>query len=37
MNKINRRKFLGTVAAASAFTIVPRRVLGGPATSRRAT
>ena len=27
---MNRREFLGTVAAASAFTIVPRRVLGGP-------
>jgi hypothetical protein len=26
---MNRREFLGTVAAASAFTIVPRRVLGG--------
>jgi hypothetical protein len=30
MNKMNRRKFLGGLAAASAFTIVPRRVLGGP-------
>jgi hypothetical protein len=30
-NKINRRKFIGTAAAASlAFTIVPRHVLGGP-------
>ncbi len=29
MNKMNRRKFLGGLAAASAFTIVPRRVLGG--------
>src|SRR4030043_1515188 len=29
--KINRRKFLGSAAAASlAFTIVPRHVLGGP-------
>lgn len=29
--KINRRDFLGSAAAASlAFTIVPRRVLGGP-------
>jgi hypothetical protein len=27
---LTRRKFLGGVAAASAFTIVPRRVLGGP-------
>ena len=27
---MNRREFLGTIAAASAFTIVPRRVLGGP-------
>src|SRR5215213_4998493 len=26
---MNRRQFLGQVAAASAFTIVPRRVLGG--------
>jgi hypothetical protein len=26
----NRRKFLGTAAAAAAFTIVPRHVLGGP-------
>src|SRR3954470_1790588 len=25
----NRRKFLGTAAAATAFTIVPRHVLGG--------
>src|ERR671933_187295 len=30
MDRINRRKFLKDVAAASAFTIVPRRVLGGP-------
>ena len=30
MADVNRRKFLATVAAASAFTIVPRRVLGGP-------
>jgi len=30
-NKINRRKFLGSAAAASlAITIVPRQVLGGP-------
>src|SRR6266850_2618697 len=30
--KINRRKFMGSAAAASlAFTIVPRHVLGGPA------
>jgi hypothetical protein len=29
--KINRRKFLGSAAAASlAFTVVPRHVLGGP-------
>jgi predicted dehydrogenase len=27
---ISRRKFLGTAAAAAAFTIVPRHVLGGP-------
>ena len=30
MDDMNRRKFLGTVAGASAWTIVPRRVLGGP-------
>ena len=29
MDKVNRREFLGGIAAASAFTIVPRRVLGG--------
>jgi hypothetical protein len=29
MTEMNRRKFLTGVAAASAFTIVPRRVLGG--------
>ncbi|MGH9373563.1 MAG: Gfo/Idh/MocA family oxidoreductase [Vicinamibacterales bacterium] len=29
MPDMNRRKFLGGLAAASAFTIVPRRVLGG--------
>src|SRR4051794_41351084 len=29
MPSMNRRDFLGTVAAGSAFTIVPRRVLGG--------
>ena len=30
-NKINRRKFLGSAAAASlAITVVPRQVLGGP-------
>ena len=29
MTEINRREFLGGLAAASAFTIVPRRVLGG--------
>jgi GFO/IDH/MocA oxidoreductase family protein len=29
MAGINRREFLGGLAAASAFTIVPRRVLGG--------
>ena len=27
---VNRREFIGTVAAASAFTILPRHVLGGP-------
>ena len=30
MKPVDRRKFLGTLGAASAFTIVPRRVLGGP-------
>ena len=30
MTTINRRTFLGGLGAASAFTIVPRRVLGGP-------
>ena len=29
MNRINRREFLGGLAATSAWTIVPRRVLGG--------
>jgi hypothetical protein len=29
MADIDRRTFLGGLAAASAFTIVPRRVLGG--------
>jgi hypothetical protein len=29
MAEMNRRQFLGGVGAASAFTIVPRRVLGG--------
>jgi len=29
MKDVTRREFLGGVAAASAFTIVPRRVLGG--------
>lgn len=29
MTRIHRRDFLGGLAAASAFTIVPRRVLGG--------
>ncbi|MBI9017695.1 MAG: Gfo/Idh/MocA family oxidoreductase [Phycisphaerae bacterium] len=29
-NTINRRKFLAGAAAAAAFTIVPRHVLGGP-------
>jgi len=28
--KITRRDFVGSVAAAAAFTIVPRKVLGGP-------
>lgn len=30
MRTLNRRTFLGTLGAASALTIVPRRVLGGP-------
>jgi hypothetical protein len=30
MDQINRRTFLGGLAAASGLTIVPRRVLGGP-------
>ena len=29
-SEINRRKFLANAAAATAFTIVPRHVLGGP-------
>ena len=29
LNGVNRRSFLGTMAAASALTIVPRHVLGG--------
>ncbi|HUS71426.1 MAG TPA: Gfo/Idh/MocA family oxidoreductase [Sedimentisphaerales bacterium] len=29
-NMITRRQFLGSAAAAAAFTIVPRHVLGGP-------
>src|SRR4030042_185884 len=29
-SRIDRRQFLGSVAGAAAFTIVPRRVLGGP-------
>jgi predicted dehydrogenase len=29
--KISRRKFLGAAAAAAAFSVVPRHVLGGPA------
>jgi predicted dehydrogenase len=29
-DNISRRKFLGATAAAAAFTIVPRHVLGGP-------
>lgn len=28
--EINRRKFIGTAAAAAAITVVPRHVLGGP-------
>ncbi|MBN2287936.1 MAG: Gfo/Idh/MocA family oxidoreductase [Candidatus Glassbacteria bacterium] len=28
--KITRRRFLGSAAAAAAFTVVPRHVLGGP-------
>jgi hypothetical protein len=30
MTEMNRRRFLTSLSAASAFTIVPRRVLGGP-------
>lgn len=30
MTDVNRRRFLANLAAASAVTIVPRRVLGGP-------
>ena len=30
MSQIDRRKFIGGLAAASGLTIVPRRVLGGP-------
>ncbi len=30
MTDISRREFLGSAAAATAFTIVPRHVLGGP-------
>jgi hypothetical protein len=30
MTNPDRRKFIGTAAAATAFTIVPRHVLGGP-------
>jgi hypothetical protein len=30
MSDSNRRQFLGSAAAAAAFSIVPRRVLGGP-------
>jgi len=30
MNPINRRQFIAGTAAAAAFTIVPRHVLGGP-------
>ena len=28
--EVNRRQFLGAAAAAAAFTILPRHVLGGP-------
>src|SRR6185503_6387452 len=28
--QVSRRQFLGRTAAAAAFSIVPRRVLGGP-------
>jgi hypothetical protein len=31
-SKPHRRQFLGTAAAATAFTILPRHVLGGPGT-----
>jgi len=30
LSRITRREFIGTAAAATAFTIVPRHVLGGP-------
>jgi len=30
MKKTGRRRFLGGLAATSALTVVPRRVLGGP-------
>ena len=33
---VSRRRVLATGAAATTFTIVPRHVLGGAATSRRA-
>ena len=32
-SKITRREFIGTAAAVTAFTIVPRHVLGGPGKS----
>ena len=28
--RVSRRTFMGTAATAAGFTIVPRRVLGGP-------
>ena len=35
--KVSRRRFLGGTAAAAAFTIVPRYVLGGAGAGRRAS
>ena len=33
---VSRRTFMGTAAAAAGITIVPRHVLGGPGSRRRA-
>ncbi len=35
--KVSRRRFLGGTAAAAAFTIVPRYVLGGAGVGRKAS